>query len=70
MNQKKFIPKKDLLNDILSSLIYQNNLLNAYWYLHFSPDKPPKTLGVEGKRQNTEKVSSLCLPQHRLLSRI
>ena len=24
MNQKKFTPKKDLLNDILSSLIYQN----------------------------------------------
>ena len=35
------------------------------WYLRFSPDKPPKTLGIEGKRQNTAKVSSLCFPQHR-----
>ena len=38
------------------------------WYLRFSPDKPPKTLGIEGKRQNTAQVSSLCLPQHRRLS--
>ena len=40
------------------------------WYLRFSPDKPPKTLGVEGKRQNTAKVSSLCSPQLRQLSTI
>ena len=39
------------------------------WYLRFSPDKPPKTLGIEGKRKDSAKVSSLSLPQHRLLSR-
>lgn len=39
------------------------------WYLRFSPDKPPKTLGIEGKRKNSAKVSSLCSQHHRLLSR-
>ena len=40
------------------------------WYLRFSPDKPPKTLGIEGKRKDSAKVSSLSLPQHRLPSRM
>lgn len=40
------------------------------WYLRFSPDKPPKTLGIEGKRKNSAKVSSLCSQHHRLRSRM
>lgn len=38
------------------------------WYLRFDPDNPPHSLGIEGKRKNTAKVSSLCCQQHRQLS--
>lgn len=37
------------------------------WYLRFDPDNPPHSLGIEGKRKSTAKVSSLCCQQHRLL---
>lgn len=37
------------------------------WYLRFTPDDAPKTLIIDGKRQKTAKVSSLCDMQHRLL---
>ena len=37
------------------------------WYLRFSPDKTPHSLGVDGRRKNTAKISSLCSPQHRQL---
>lgn len=32
------------------------------WYLRFSPDDSPKTLGIDGKRKNSATVSSLCSP--------
>lgn len=37
------------------------------WYLRFTPDDAPKTLIIDGKRQKTAKVSSLCDMQHRQL---
>lgn len=37
------------------------------WYLRFTPDNAPKTLIIDGKRQKTAKVSSLCDMLHRLL---
>lgn len=37
------------------------------WYLRFTPDDAPKTLIIDGKRQKTAKVSSLCDMQHRPL---
>lgn len=38
------------------------------WYLRFLPEDHPHKINVEGKRQHTSKVSSLCYMQHRLLS--
>lgn len=38
------------------------------WYLRFDTDDDPKGLTVEGKRQNSAKISSLCSLQHRRLS--
>lgn len=37
------------------------------WYLRFTPDDAPKTLIIDGKRQKTAKVSSLCDMHHRQL---
>ena len=37
------------------------------WYLRFSPDDDPKKLNIEGKRQSTANISSLCSLQDRLL---
>lgn len=40
------------------------------WYLRFSPDDElPHSLNIDGKRKNSAKVSSLCSPQHRRLSK-
>lgn len=38
------------------------------WYLRFLPKDNPHTINVEGKRQNTAKISSFSCKQHRLLS--
>ena len=39
------------------------------WYLRFSPDDDPEKLGIEGRRKDSAKVSSLCSMQHRQRSR-
>lgn len=39
------------------------------WYLRFSPDNSPTSLGITGRKKSNATISSLRLPQHRLLSR-
>ena len=58
------IPEDVIRAFIVKVVVHENSF---DWYLRFSPDKPPKSLCVDGKRKTTAKVSSLCSPQHRLL---
>ena len=58
------IPEDVIRAFIVKVVVHENSF---DWYLRFSPDKPPKSLCIDGKRKNTAKVSSLCSPQHRLL---
>ena len=60
------IPEDVIRAFIVKVVVHENSF---DWYLRFSPDKPPKSLCIDGKRKTTAKVSSLCSPQHRLLSR-
>lgn len=59
------IPEDVIRAFIVKVVVHENSF---DWYLRFSPDKPPKSLCIDGKRKTTAKVSSLCSPQHRLLS--
>ncbi|MBQ3021903.1 MAG: recombinase family protein [Clostridia bacterium] len=61
------IPEDVIRAFIVKVVVHENSF---DWYLRFSPDKPPKSLCIDGKRRTTAKVSSLCSPQHRLPSRI
>lgn len=61
------IPEDVIRAFIVKVVVHENSF---DWYLRFSPDKPPKSLCIDGKRKTTAKVSSLCSPQHRLLSAI
>ena len=58
------IPEDVIRAFIVKVVVHENSF---DWYLRFSPDKPPKSLCIDGKRKTTAKVSSLCSPQHRLL---
>ena len=58
------IPEDVIRAFIVKVVVHENSF---DWYLRFSPDKPPKSLCIDGKRRTTAKVSSLCSPQHRLL---
>lgn len=58
------IPEDVIRAFIVKVVVHENSF---DWYLRFSPDKPPKSLCIDGKRKATAKVSSLCSPQHRLL---
>ena len=60
------IPEDVIRAFIVKVVVHENSF---DWYLRFSPDKPPKSLCIDGKRKTTAKVSSLCSPQHRQLSR-
>ena len=60
------IPEDVIRAFIVKVVVHENSF---DWYLRFSPDKPPKSLCIDGKRKTTAKVSSLCSPQHRLPSR-
>lgn len=57
------IPEDVIRAFIVKVVVHENSF---DWYLRFSPDKPPKSLCIDGKRKTTAKVSSLCSPQHRL----
>lgn len=57
------IPEDVIRAFIFKVVVHENGF---DWYLRFSPDKPPKSLCIDGKRKTTAKVSSLCSPQHRL----
>ena len=61
------IPEDVIRAFIVKVVVHENSF---DWYLRFSPDKPPKSLCIDGKRKTTAKVSSLCSPQHRLLSKV
>ena len=61
------IPEDVIRAFIVKVVVHENSF---DWYLRFSPDKPPKSLCIDGKRKTTAKVSSLCSPPHRLLSRM
>ncbi|MGM9642684.1 MAG: recombinase family protein [Eubacteriales bacterium] len=61
------IPEDVIRAFIVKVVVHENSF---DWYLRFSPDKPPKSLCIDGKRKTTAKVSSLCSPQHRRQSRI
>ena len=61
------IPEDVIRAFIVKVVVHENSF---DWYLRFSPDKPPKSLCIDGKRKTTAKVSSLCSPHHRLLLRI
>lgn len=61
------IPEDVIRAFIVKVVVHENSF---DWYLRFSPDKPPKSLCIDGKRKTTAKVSSLCSPQHRLLLRV
>lgn len=61
------IPEDVIRAFIVKVVVHENSF---DWYLRFSPDKPPKSLCIDGKRKTTAKVSSLCSPQHRQLSLI
>ena len=56
---------EDVIRAFIAKVVVHENSFD--WYLRFSPDKPPKSLCIDGKRKTTAKVSSLCSPQHRLL---
>lgn len=56
------IPEDVIRAFIVKVVVHENSF---DWYLRFSPDKPPKSLCIDGKRKTTAKVSSLCSPQHR-----
>lgn len=58
------IPEDVIRAFIVKVVVHENSF---DWYLRFSPDKPPKSLCIDGKRKTTAKVSSLCSPHHRLL---
>lgn len=58
------IPEDVIRAFIVKVVVHENSF---DWYLRFSPDKPPKSLCIDGKRKTTAKVSSLCSPQHRQL---
>ena len=58
------IPEDVIRAFIVKVVVHENSF---DWYLRFSPDKPPKSLCIDGKRKTTAKVSSLCYQQHRLL---
>ena len=58
------IPEDVIRAFIVKVVVHENSF---DWYLCFSPDKPPKSLCIDGKRKTTAKVSSLCYQQHRLL---
>lgn len=58
------IPEDVIRAFIVKVVVHENSF---DWYLRFSPDKPPQSLCIDGKRKTTAKVSSLCSPQHRLL---
>lgn len=58
------IPEDVIRAFIVKVVVHENSF---DWYLRFSPDKPPKSLCIDGKRKTTAKVSSLCSPLHRLL---
>lgn len=57
------IPEDVIRAFIVKVVVHENSF---DWYLRFSPDKPPKSLCIDGKRKTTAKVSSLCSPHHRL----
>ena len=61
------IPEDVIRAFIVKVVVHENSF---DWYLRFSPDKPPKSLCIDGKRKTTAKVSSLCSPQHRLQLRL
>ncbi|MBQ7044544.1 MAG: recombinase family protein [Clostridia bacterium] len=56
------IPEDVIRAFIVKVVVHENSF---DWYLRFSPDKPPKSLCIDGKRKTTAKVSSLCSPHHR-----
>lgn len=60
------IPEDVIRAFIVKVVVHENSF---DWYLRFSPDKPPKSLCIDGKRKTTAKVSSLCYQQHRRLSK-
>lgn len=63
---------RDIPDDVIKAFVTKVVVHESSfdWYLRFNPDKTPYSLGVDGRRKNTAKISSLCSPQHRLLLRI
>lgn len=66
-NDTADIPE-DIIRAFVSKIVVHKDEFD--WYLRFCPDKPPKTLGVDGKRKETARIAPLSLPQDRQLSRI